>query len=225
MNEMTGENMNESMNGTDPECSGRPEDTSDAGTSEAGAWAGISEAETSGSFPPDDLILKVTCPCGSGLGINVCCGPRMDGRTPPRTPVELLRTRFCAYCLQMYDYLVATQLPSGDEDALTAEHLAERLAERLNDVLWISLDILGEGHDEDRDCPYVDFRAYYDMPDGRHVLSERSFFREVDGTWFYVDGEPLKIEGVRREGPKVGRNDPCPCGSGKKYKKCCGAGK
>jgi preprotein translocase subunit SecA len=27
---------------------------------------------------------------------------------------------------------------------------------------------------------------------------------------------------VRREGPKVGRNDPCPCGSGKKFKKCCG---
>ena len=27
----------------------------------------------------------------------------------------------------------------------------------------------------------------------------------------------------RREGPKIGRNDPCPCGSGKKYKKCCGA--
>ena len=26
----------------------------------------------------------------------------------------------------------------------------------------------------------------------------------------------------RREGPKVGRNDPCPCGSGKKYKHCCG---
>lgn len=29
---------------------------------------------------------------------------------------------------------------------------------------------------------------------------------------------------VRRDEPKVGRNDPCPCGSGKKYKKCCGAG-
>jgi preprotein translocase subunit SecA len=28
---------------------------------------------------------------------------------------------------------------------------------------------------------------------------------------------------VRRDVPKVGRNDPCPCGSGKKYKKCCGA--
>ena len=30
-------------------------------------------------------------------------------------------------------------------------------------------------------------------------------------------------EPVRREAPKVGRNDPCPCGSGKKFKQCCGA--
>ncbi len=32
-----------------------------------------------------------------------------------------------------------------------------------------------------------------------------------------------KAAPVRRDQPKVGRNDPCPCGSGKKYKKCCGA--
>lgn len=38
-------------------------------------------------------------------------------------------------------------------------------------------------------------------------------------------GETVKVDTVRREEPKVGRNDPCPCGSGKKYKKCCGAGK
>ncbi len=35
------------------------------------------------------------------------------------------------------------------------------------------------------------------------------------------DGAP-KIETYKREQPKIGRNDPCPCGSGKKYKKCCG---
>jgi hypothetical protein len=33
---------------------------------------------------------------------------------------------------------------------------------------------------------------------------------------------PEKVATFRREAPKVGRNDPCPCGSGKKYKKCCG---
>ena len=35
-------------------------------------------------------------------------------------------------------------------------------------------------------------------------------------------GQPAQ-KTVKREGPKVGRNEPCPCGSGKKYKKCCGA--
>ena len=34
---------------------------------------------------------------------------------------------------------------------------------------------------------------------------------------------PQKVETVRRDADKVGRNDPCPCGSGKKYKKCHGA--
>jgi len=38
-------------------------------------------------------------------------------------------------------------------------------------------------------------------------------------------GEAVKVETVRREEPKIGRNDPCHCGSGKKYKKCHGAGK
>jgi len=42
---------------------------------------------------------------------------------------------------------------------------------------------------------------------------------------FYYDGDEdtENVTPVRRESPKIGRNDPCPCGSGKKYKKCCGA--
>jgi preprotein translocase subunit SecA len=38
-----------------------------------------------------------------------------------------------------------------------------------------------------------------------------------------AQGEGAKVKTITREAPKVGRNDPCPCGSGKKYKKCCGA--
>ncbi len=37
------------------------------------------------------------------------------------------------------------------------------------------------------------------------------------------EDQPAKIIAIKREGPKVGRNDPCPCGSGKKYKKCHGS--
>jgi SEC-C motif-containing protein len=46
-------------------------------------------------------------------------------------------------------------------------------------------------------------------------------FRKKDGSWYFTDGKmvgqmPLHVE-------KIGRNDPCTCGSGKKFKKCCGA--
>jgi len=36
-------------------------------------------------------------------------------------------------------------------------------------------------------------------------------------------GQAAAVKQIVRDAPKVGRNDPCPCGSGKKYKKCCGA--
>jgi preprotein translocase subunit SecA len=38
-------------------------------------------------------------------------------------------------------------------------------------------------------------------------------------------GDASQVQQVVRGAAKVGRNDTCPCGSGKKYKKCCGAGK
>jgi uncharacterized protein len=40
---------------------------------------------------------------------------------------------------------------------------------------------------------------------------------------FWLPRRKAAVETVKREEPKVGRNDDCPCGSGKKYKKCCGA--
>jgi preprotein translocase SecA subunit len=46
--------------------------------------------------------------------------------------------------------------------------------------------------------------------------------RLVHGEGPHAQGRPEKVETVRRDGEKVGRNDPCPCGSGKKYKKCHG---
>jgi preprotein translocase subunit SecA len=51
---------------------------------------------------------------------------------------------------------------------------------------------------------------------------ERKKQRQLDEIRFSTGGDAPKPEQVIR-GDKVGRNDPCPCGSGKKYKKCCGA--
>ena len=54
---------------------------------------------------------------------------------------------------------------------------------------------------------------------------EHATFRKIDGEWRFIDGVIESNEPYRREEPKIGRNDPCPCGSGKKYKKCCGKDK
>jgi len=47
--------------------------------------------------------------------------------------------------------------------------------------------------------------------------------RELEQARMAGSGDMAPVQQVRRSGEKVGRNDPCPCGSGKKYKKCCGA--
>jgi len=51
----------------------------------------------------------------------------------------------------------------------------------------------------------------------QHIVEHRGTLSEVQG-----DTGDTAIKTVRRQGAKIGRNAPCPCGSGKKYKKCCG---
>ncbi|HOI41471.1 MAG TPA: SEC-C metal-binding domain-containing protein [Elusimicrobiales bacterium] len=58
-----------------------------------------------------------------------------------------------------------------------------------------------------------------DIDDGRAVKKWLKKHPEV-----LQGGEVQKVETVKRGEPRIGRNDPCHCGSGKKYKKCCGAG-
>jgi preprotein translocase subunit SecA len=52
---------------------------------------------------------------------------------------------------------------------------------------------------------------------------QRKKQRELEIARFAGSGDQAPVQTVRRAGDKIGRNDPCPCGSGKKYKKCCGA--
>jgi len=59
---------------------------------------------------------------------------------------------------------------------------------------------------------------FHIKPAGDQDLSLKSQEQDLQ----FSHGEPDRQETVKREGKKIGRNDPCPCGSGKKYKKCCG---
>ena len=67
----------------------------------------------------------------------------------------------------------------------------------------------------------VEFSAKFEMDGRPEEHREIAYFVKEADAWLYESGD-FKTETVVRTGPKVGRNDPCPCGSGKKYKHCCG---
>jgi SEC-C motif-containing protein len=158
------------------------------------------------------------CPCGSGAARARCCGPLLDG-APAATAEALMRSRYSAHVLGRIDYLVATYDPSTR--AAVDRAAVERWA---RESTWLGLTIVarerGGAADEEG---VVEFTAAYRTREGaRLVHHERSRFRRRDGRWLYVDGDIVKPPSARRAAAP-GRNDPCPCGSGKKYKRCCGA--
>jgi uncharacterized protein YchJ len=79
------------------------------------------------------------------------------------------------------------------------------------------------GRRRDRQCRDGDIHRA--LPAERRIFtrSEKSLFRRIAGAWRYVKGD-VAIRAREPASTPVGRNDPCPCGSGRKYKKCHGAG-
>ncbi|MEP7056453.1 MAG: UPF0149 family protein [Caldimonas sp.] len=74
-----------------------------------------------------------------------------------------------------------------------------------------------------------DERELVAMLDAEHPLADldeaiEDLVANVADLYDLTSEQRYKVDTVRRESPKVGRNDPCPCGSGKKFKQCHGAG-
>ena len=160
----------------------------------------------------------VQCPCGSGSDFDECCGPIIKGATPASTPEALMRSRFTAYVHGDLDHIENTHAKEASD--LFNRSAAESTAKS---VKWISLEINDTtGGGEGDDTGTVEFAARFKQDGELQVHHERSNFRREDGRWLYVDGK-MRPKGKPRQVEKVGRNEPCSCGSGKKFKKCCGA--
>ncbi|HFQ89000.1 MAG TPA: zinc chelation protein SecC [Desulfobulbus sp.] len=150
------------------------------------------------------------CPCGSGRTFARCCEPLLRGSRQAASAEELMRSRYCANVCGDFAYLDRTWHPS------TRPARTEGAALR-----WRRLQVLacaGEKGREDRAT--VEFRAWYLQENLLRVHHEISrFVRTETGCWLYLDGEPCF--GPAIDLGRVGRNQPCPCGSSRKFKKCC----
>ena len=112
------------------------------------------------------------------------------------TPKELMISRYEAFVIEDWEYIANTS---------TCQSLDE-----LNNspsMEWLKLNII-----DDYDN-FVEFKAYYRENGVIKILHEKSSFVKENGIWKYAYGELYNSN--------IQRNESCPCGSGKKFKKCC----
>lgn len=153
------------------------------------------------------------CLCGSGLAYSQCCGAFHSGEKIPATAEALMRSRYSAYALRDSEYLQATWVLNKRPKSIDFSK---------ENVLWQRLEIIATKQGGLKDSKgVVEFKAYFEQAGEEHVLHEISRFTKLNGRWFYSDGT---LKGIAKVGQPVlhGQNAPCACGSGKKFKRCCG---
>jgi SEC-C motif-containing protein len=161
-----------------------------------------------------DTTMNLYCHCNSGILFENCCEPFLIGTQLPSTAVQLMRSRYTAFTLANGTYLNETSIQQQDVTELST--WAKRNS-------WKKLEVLSftDGKEDDT-VGIVEFKALYIAPTNQTIEHhEKSSFIKKDQKWHYDKGE-VQLNYLPITVQNIGRNDPCSCGSGKKFKKCCG---
>ena len=119
------------------------------------------------------------CYCGSDKSFENCCKPFIEGIQFPKTPEQLMRSRYSAYVLQNANYLMATT------------HVSQRKYYFVSEILqwaksntWVKLEVITANENR------VEFKAYYlDEKLQAQIHHEHSTFQLENEIWYYFDGE------------------------------------
>ncbi|MDO4698601.1 MAG: YchJ family protein [Pasteurellaceae bacterium] len=151
--------------------------------------------------------LMSLCPCQSHLRYQDCCQPFHLNTKQPENAEQLMRSRYSAYTLCNIDYIVQTTLPAQQPflDRQAMQHWAR-------DTDWQGLSIHSYQPHLSKIHSVVAFTADFYTPEGMQHHDECSIFVYTQGRWYFVDPNT----------PRPTAKQPCLCGSGKKFKHCCG---
>ncbi len=184
-------------------------------------------------FAKHSIRLDSPCPCGNPRHYQDCCQALIERRRQAQFAEQLMRSRYTAHAVGAIDYLLDTWAPE-----IRAQLNRQQVQQWAQESDWLGLKIVashgGQLHDSKGE---VEFIASYHQNGQLYQHRERSQFRrgplittpqnstnsstnpQTEQSWYFVDGEA--IESSPKE-QKTGRNQPCPCGSGRKSKRCCG---
>ena len=156
------------------------------------------------------------CPCQSGKDYEDCCEPFHQGTKSTPTAEATMRARYSAFANGVIDYIRNTYNPEDREN-----FDEKSVSDWSQNSKWNGLEIINlDGGLSTDNEGIVEFKARYEARGIQNIHHEIAQFKKIDGKWYFMDGQIIRDQIIRAE-PKVGRNDPCPCGSGKKFKKCC----
>lgn len=175
--------------------------------------------------------IALSCPCSSQKPYAACCEPIIHRQKMAETPEALMRSRYTAFTQANVDHLFSSMAPELAQHVDRAE--IQAFAESVEK--WTGLEISDVSPITPEDTQgMVEFIAHFFYEGKAQRIHERSTFIKIDGQWFYHGHEhqcsspdhndhhaPHRHQPPDKTRFKIGRNDPCPCGSGKKYKKCC----
>lgn len=126
-----------------------------------------------------------------------------------------MRSRFSAYALDNTEYVQET----WDANTRPKPEQIKFSEEKIN---WQRLEIIDTKKGGIKDNKgIVEFKAFYLNNGEDFMLHEVSRFIKKNDRWYYVDGVVKKVGKIIQQSNQ-GKNAPCPCGSGKKFKRCCG---
>ncbi|MDN5500829.1 YchJ family protein [Shewanella xiamenensis] len=161
------------------------------------------------------MIPEAYCPCCSQKPYQHCCETlhlNVDSGTQVATsPEQLMRSRYCAFVLKNFDYIIKTHHVDF-LDGLTFEQLQQGPHPH-----WLGLEVLAANekiYPDGTQRGNVTFKAWYKLAGEIDAIYERSEFIFEQGRWYYTQGQQMQAK-------RPGRNDPCVCQSGKKFKQCC----
>ena len=146
------------------------------------------------------------CFCRSGKEYKHCCAPFHLHTAVPETAEQLMRSRYTAYVLKNIPYIVSTTVPS--QQTLLETHLLQEWA---NNTTWLGLEIL-KTENLTKTQSAVEFKAIFQGEEGELAHQERSIFVKIENRWYFVD-PTVSLPTMKQS---------CVCGSGKKFKHCCG---
>lgn len=168
------------------------------------------------------MLTNNSCPCGSARSYSDCCQPLHDNKAIAacsniaKSAEQLMRSRYSAFVLQKVDYIIATTVPA--QQAFLDK---QAISDWAKETDWAGLEVLNFNPKVDKTHASVAFKAFFNVLENgvinKKFHHELSFFVKIkqqhQEKWYFLD-PTLNLA--------ISQKQPCICGSGEKFKRCCG---